>query len=224
MSTYHPVCTIDGPSGSGKGTIASLVAQHFGWHLLDSGAIYRVVAKAISDRGIALDDIDTIVACARTLELEFKVSKNYSVDVMLGSEDVSTAIRQENISQLASKVAAINPVREALVARQRDFRQAPGLVADGRDMGTIIFPDASFKFFLFASAEERAKRRLKQLKLQGNDVTLSELLKGIIERDERDSNRATAPLKPASDAISIDTTGMTIDEVKTMVIQKVNSG
>jgi cytidylate kinase len=208
-----PVITIDGPSASGKGTISTLVAQALGWQMLDSGALYRLVAYAALKESVALDDIASLERIARQLDVQFIAEPGQETAIFLGGENVTLAIRHEECGNAASTVAALPAVRSALLARQRDFQQWPGLVADGRDMGTVVFPHAKLKIFLTASAEERAKRRYKQLMDKGVSVTLRDLFHEIAERDKRDSQRSTAPLKPAADAIEIDTTEMTIPEV-----------
>jgi cytidylate kinase len=210
-----PVVTIDGPSGTGKGTIARIIADRLAWHLLDSGALYRLLALAVISHTVDFEDINTITTMAEHLDCEFKPSgdMNMDTDIFLEGEEVSKAIRTEEMGNYASIVAAIPSVREALKSRQRAFRQQSGLVADGRDMGTVIFPDASLKIYLTASAEERAKRRYKQLKEKGLNVNIPALSREIAERDNRDTSRAVAPLKPAEDAVIIDTSAMTIDEV-----------
>jgi len=215
--TDFPVITVDGPSGSGKGTISRMLADHLGWHFLDSGALYRLVALDAQHHHIDLDDdIDeaSIADLARQLDVKF-VSHDPQQEpiIFLDNEDVTADIRTEFCGNAASKVAALQLVREALLQRQRDFQLSPGLVADGRDMGTTVFPDAKLKIFLTASAEERAKRRHKQLKEKGIDVSLSALVKDIAERDERDGSRAVSPLKPAKEAVIVDTSIMGIDEV-----------
>jgi len=202
-----PVVTVDGPSGSGKGTIGRAVARALGWHFLDSGALYRLLAFAAGQAGVALDDIPALVALATELDIRFSADDDI---ILLNNQDVTKDIRSEAAGNAASKVAAIPAVREALLARQRAFRQPPGLVADGRDMGTVVFPDADAKIFLDASAEERARRRHKQLIEKGLDANLSALVQEIAERDARDRNRAVAPLRPADDAVVIDTSSMDI--------------
>jgi len=214
-----PVVTIDGPSGSGKGTVSRLVAQHVSWHLLDSGALYRLVALAGGRRGLAADDMEGHASLAGTMDAAFGVGTFGEERVSLEGTDVTTELRLESTGQGASRVAAWPPVRQALLARQRAFARPPGLVADGRDMGTIIFPEAVLKIFLTASVEERALRRHKQLKDKGCDVSLAALSREITERDLRDTSRAVAPLKPAADAVLIDSTGMTIEAVVARVLE-----
>ena len=207
-----PVITIDGPGGSGKGTIAMRLAEELGWHFLDSGALYRLVAVAAMDRGIDAEDGDALSEVARGLDVEFGLTGEGMV-ILLDGNYITGRLRSEAVSAMASRVAAIPAVRDALVQRQRAFRKAPGLVADGRDMGTVIFPDAKLKIFLTASAEARAKRRYKQLKEKGESVNLPRLFRDIKKRDERDSSRAVSPLRPADDAHVIDSTEMTVIEV-----------
>ena len=212
--------TIDGPSGSGKGTISLLIARKLGWHMLDSGALYRLVAFGVEKHGIPLQDEVKLADYARTLDVRFDQPEDSDeLAIFLEGEDVTRGIRTEQCGNDASKVAAIQAVRDALLDRQRNFCQAPGLVADGRDMGTTVFPEAGLKIFLTASAEERAKRRYKQLKDKGIDVSLPALVKEIAERDARDSQRAASPLKPAVDAVQLDTSEMSIDEVVQRVEQ-----
>ncbi len=206
------VIAIDGPSGSGKGTLSQLLAKKIGFHLLDSGALYRLVALAALKQGVNIQDERQVEQVAAQLDVRFDITDE-STRILLSGEDVTSAIRNEIISMNASVVAAYPGVREALLKRQRDFRQLPGLVADGRDMGTTVFPDADIKIFLTASAEARAQRRYKQLVEKGESVDMNALIKDIQERDERDSKRTVSPLKPAADAILLDSTQMTIEEV-----------
>ncbi len=210
------VITLDGPSGSGKGTIAGLLAARLGWKLLDSGALYRLLAFAAGNHGIDLTNEEGLKTLAAHLDVQF-VDKR----IILEGEEVTDAIRNEQVGAGASMVASLPAVREALLQRQRAFREAPGLVADGRDMGTVVFPDAPLKIFLTASAEERARRRYHQLKGKGEDVSLPSLLDEIRARDERDMQRAVAPLKPALDAIQLDSTEMSIDQVLERILDEV---
>ena len=219
MSTQSaPVITIDGPSGVGKGTISHLLTRELGWHFLDSGALYRLLALAAERHAIALQDIPTLVTEAEKLDVSFPVNEQGELNVVLENQEVSGSIRTEQCGNAASRVAAIPEVRQALLQRQRDFRQWPGLVADGRDMGTTVFPDAEAKIFLTASAEIRAERRYKQLKEKGLDVKLRSLIEEIEERDLRDRTRSISPLKPAEDAVIIDTSVLGIDEVFEKVV------
>lgn len=208
-----PVVTLDGPGGAGKGTISSLLAAARGWHLLDSGALYRLTALAVQKHGSDIEDHACVAQIAETLDVRFHAEGDGPVIVLLENEDVSRAIRQEAIGNAASIVASIPAVRDALLQRQRDFAVVPGLVADGRDMGTTVFPDAVLKIFLTASAEERARRRMKQLQLAGISASFGSLLRDIQSRDERDQNRSVSPLKPAVDAIVLDTTELNIPDV-----------
>jgi CMP/dCMP kinase len=212
QSAEIPVIAIDGPGGSGKGTIALRLARDLGWHLLDSGALYRLVAVAAMDRGVAVDDEEALGQVAARLDADFSQSEQGMV-IVLDGQDVGGRLRSEAVDAFSSRIAALPGVRRALVQRQRSFRRAPGLVADGRDMGTVIFPDAGLKIFLTASAEARAERRHKQLKEKGENVNLSRLFREIKMRDERDRSRAVSPLKPAHDAHVIDSTEMSIEEV-----------
>lgn len=214
-----PVLTIDGPSGSGKGTVARIVAERLGWHLLDSGALYRAVGYAASMAGLDLSDAEAMTRCAETTKITFRDPKDgRETRVYVNSHDSTDDLRTETVGAVASAIAAIPSVRTALVDKQLSFRRTPGLVADGRDMGTVIFPDAGVKVFLTASAEERAKRRYKQLKDKGLNVTLASLLREIEARDARDAARPVAPLKPALDAVLIDSTGMPVDAVVDKVL------
>ncbi|PJX15608.1 cytidylate kinase [Halomonas sp. 141] len=212
MTANAPVLTIDGPGGAGKGTISSLVAERLGWHLLDSGALYRLTAQAAVKHHVALDDEAALADIAATLDVAFPVEEGRPRTLLEG-EDVSRLIRTEQAGERASQVAALPQVRASLLQRQRDFCRSPGLVADGRDMGTVVFPEAPLKIFLTASAEERAHRRHLQLQEAGVDASLSSLLKEIQARDARDTQRSVAPLKPADDAITLDTTRLSIPEV-----------
>jgi len=216
-SKIIPVITIDGPSGAGKGTIAQNVATELGFHILDSGSLYRLTALASLDDEIDLSEESKIAELALNLPVEF-IPGTSGLQILLRDEDVTEAIRKEDIGMRASKVAAIVKVRDALLARQRSFSEAPGLVADGRDMGTTIFPEATLKIFMTASAEIRAERRYKQLKEKGINANIAALVNDLKLRDEQDANRAVSPLKPAEDAIHIDTTEMDIDEVTQMVL------
>lgn len=213
-----PIVTVDGPSGSGKGTISHRVAHHLGWHFLDSGAIYRVLGLMASRAGIGGEDVEKLVEMAKNMPLSFVDER-----VLLEQEEVTDAIRTESAGNQASKVAAIPQVREALLVWQRSCARPPGLVADGRDMGTVVFPQAQVKIFLTASPEERAKRRYKQLKGKGLGVNLADLIEEIRERDERDSRRTVAPLRPSASALTLDSTNLTIDEVCERVMRKVHS-
>jgi cytidylate kinase len=206
------VVAVDGPSGAGKGTLSILLAEHYRWQFLDSGAIYRVLAVATTHHGIEPDDEGGIVPLACSLDVTFEPLKG-ATRVFLEGEDVTDDIRTEDVGSVASKIAALPRVREALLRRQRAFAESPGLVADGRDMGTVVFPNADVKIFLTASAEARAQRRFEQLKLKGFDVKLPRLLSDIQARDERDSNRSVAPLMAASDALVLDSTSMGIEQV-----------
>jgi cytidylate kinase len=209
-----PVITIDGPGGSGKGTIAGLLARRLGWNLLDSGALYRLLAFAARNHGVDLTNEAALEALAAHLDVQFVAAEDgREQQIILEGEDVSRAIRTEAVGAGASQVAALPAVRDALLQRQRAFREAPGLVADGRDMGTVVFADAQLKVYLTASAQERASRRHRQLLEKGETANLASLLDEIVARDERDMNRSLAPLKPADDAIQIDSTQMGIEEV-----------
>jgi CMP/dCMP kinase len=218
MAALVPVMTIDGPSGSGKGTVSRAAARALGWALLDSGALYRLVALAGRQAGVSLDDGPGLAALARGLNIKFESDSSGEEVVWLGGETVTRVIRTEQAGNDASKVAAFPAVRAALLDRQRRFAVPPGLVADGRDMGTVVFPQAEIKIFLTASAEERAQRRHKQLKEKGVAATLAALSLEIAERDRRDTNRAISPLVASADAVLLDTTGMSIDAVVERVL------
>lgn len=208
-----PVVTIDGPGGAGKGTISKLLANKLGWHLLDSGAIYRVLAIAAIHHGIDATDEEALIPLATSLDVNFDYAESQETRVILEGEDVTHSIRNEEVGSMASKVASLPRIREALLRRQRAFNMEPGLVADGRDMGTVVFPDANAKIFLTASAEERASRRYNELREKGHDVSITALLADIQARDERDTNRSVAPLVPAADALVVDSTQLSIEEV-----------
>lgn len=211
MAESVPVLTIDGPSGAGKGTISRAIAKHLGWHFLDSGAIYRALAWVILARNIPLTDEQAIAEVATSFRLDFLC--NDDLRVLVDGQDVTDKLQTEECGRTASTIAAYSKVRQALLAKQREFRKPPGLVADGRDMGTVVFPDAPFKIFLTASLEERAKRRFRQLKEQGYDVNLDQIIKDLQGRDQRDRSRKESPLVPAPDAVVIDSTNLPIDAV-----------
>lgn len=213
-----PVITIDGPSGSGKGTIARRIASQLDFHFLDSGSLYRVVALASINRRVATDDVDALAELAATVPVQFAVGENGEAMVLLGGQDVSRELRLEEVGDCASRVAVHPPVRDALLDRQRRWRQPPGLVADGRDMGTVVFANAGLKIFLTASAEIRAERRYKQLIEKGMSANIEGLLEDIRERDRRDTERAVAALRPAPDAVTIDSSALTIEQVVTKVL------
>lgn len=217
-----PVITVDGASGTGKGVVTHLIAKRLGWNLLDSGALYRVLALAVQKHGVALDNEKAVTILAEHLDVQFiATDPGAPPKIMLEGQDVTDAIRTEQIGNGASKVGALPAVRTALLSRQRAFRELPGLATDGRDMGTVIFPDASVKIFLTASPEERARRRYNQLMEKGINVNLSDLILELRERDERDQKRAVAPLKPAEDAICIDTDKLTIEQVVERIMTEI---
>jgi cytidylate kinase len=213
-----PVIAIDGPSGSGKGTVARMVAKRLGWHLLDSGALYRLVAMAGTARGLAADDETGHAEVAARLDARFEADPAGRELVLLDGRDVTLELRTEAAGAAASRVAAMPAVRTALMGRQHAFATPPGLVADGRDMGTVVFPSAALKVYLTASAEERALRRYKQLKEKGLAANLADLSQEILHRDRRDSTRPVAPLRPAPDAVVIDSTGIPVEEVVDQVL------
>ncbi|TWR94123.1 (d)CMP kinase [Pseudomonas saxonica] len=222
MNSPAPVITIDGPSGSGKGTVAGRLANDLKWRLLDSGALYRLLAFAAANHGVALDNEPLLSKLAAHLDVQFVGATNgKAASIILEGDDVTHSIRSEQVAAGASTVAALPAVRAALLERQRAFRELPGLVADGRDMGTVVFPDAPLKIFLTASAEERARRRYLQLKAKGDDVSLPRLLEEIRARDERDTQRAIAPLKPAADAIQLDSTELSIEQVLERIMSEI---
>ena len=214
-----PVLTIDGPSGVGKGTVANIVASNLSWNLLDSGAIYRAFAIAASKRNISIDNTEELLSLASHLDLRFESDLAINkLSVYLDNVEVSSELRTEKTAELASNFAMIGPLRESLLIRQQKFKELPGLVADGRDMGTVVFKDAPFKVFLTANVEERAKRRLKQLQDKGITGNISQTLDEVRKRDERDASRKHSPLKPSKDALIIDTSDLTINEVVTRVM------
>lgn len=217
----EPVITIDGASGTGKGTVSQILATRLGWMFLDSGALYRVLALAAQKHSVALDNEKALEVLAEHLDVQFIAQESQSSLIILEGEDVTDVIRTEKIGNAASQIAALPAVRASLLSRQRAFREAPGLVADGRDMGTVVFPDAELKIFLTASPEERALRRYNQLKERGISVTLSDLIKELRERDRRDQERTVAPLKPAEDAIRIDTDRLTVDQVVERIVSEI---
>ena len=214
-----PVLTLDGPSGVGKGTVSSIIAQKLDWHLLDSGAIYRAFAIVARDNVIKIDDIDGLLKLANNFDISFKLNSNHKpLNIYLNNVEVSSELRTEKTAALASHFAMIESLRKVLLVKQRQFKKLPGLVADGRDMGTVVFPDAPFKVFLTAEVEERAKRRLKQLQESGIAGNISHTLAEVQKRDKRDANRQHSPLRPAKDALVIDTTNLSINEVITKVM------
>jgi cytidylate kinase len=216
-----PVITIDGASGTGKGTVSQILAKRLGWKFLDSGALYRVLALAAQKHCVDLDNEKALEVLAEHLDVQFIAQESTVSKVILEGEDVTDLIRTEKVGNAASQVAALPAVRASLLSRQRAFRESPGLVADGRDMGTVIFPDAELKIYLTASPEERALRRYNQLKDRGISVTLSDLIRELRERDKRDQERLVAPLKPAEDAICVDTDRKTIDQVVELIVSEI---
>jgi len=219
MSDHAPVLTIDGPSGAGKGTVSRVVANRLGWNYLDSGSIYRSLAIALLQKNADLADLEIIMSTAHAMQLNYEC--NDELAVKLNGQDITSQLGTEMVGNAASKIAAIPEVRAVLLQKQKDFKQPPGLVADGRDMGTVVFPDADFKVFLTASAEERANRRYKQLKEKGIDVNILKITSEIEERDSRDRERTVAPLIPAKDAFYIDSSKMTIESVIARVLSLV---
>ncbi|MGL9769773.1 MAG: (d)CMP kinase [Sodalis sp. (in: enterobacteria)] len=217
MTVLAPVITIDGPSGAGKGTLCKALAETLQWHLLDSGAIYRVLALATLSHQVAIDSEEALVPLAAHLDVIFKINQG-QLNVVLEGEDVSQAIRNESIGNTASQIATFPRVREALLHCQRAFRAAPGLITDGRDMGTIVFPDAPVKIFLDAATDERAHRRMRQLQERGFSVNFKRLLSEIKGRDDRDRNRMLAPMVPAADALVLNSTRLTIDKIIAKVL------
>lgn len=217
-----PVITIDGASGTGKGTISQLLATHLGWHFLDSGALYRVLALAAEKHRVPADHEQALQVLGEHLDVQFLAQPGQSPRIILEGEDVSDAIRTEKVGNAASIVGALPAVRASLLSRQRAFRELPGLVADGRDMGTVVFQDAAFKYFLTATPQERARRRYHQLIARGIDVNLATLLDELRERDQRDQARAVAPLKPAADALVIDTDLRSIDDVLACILEDIS--
>lgn len=216
-----PVITIDGASGTGKGVVSQLVAKKLGWNLLDSGALYRVLALAAQKHGVSLDNEPGLTVLAEFLDVQFIATEiGVPPKILLEGQDVTETIRTEKMGNAASKVGTLPAVRTALLSRQRAFQETPGLVADGRDMGTVVFPHAELKIFLLATPEERAERRYNQLKEKGINVTLSDLVEELRERDKRDRERAVAPLRPADDAINIETDHLTIDQVVARVLSE----
>lgn len=223
MSVF--VITIDGPSGSGKGTLASRIAQHYGYHFLDSGALYRLLGLAASEAGLLVEPLNLpeLEKLAANLNIQFLTDSGKSAKIFLNGNDVTDKIRTEEVGTLASKVAVIPSLRAALFQRQQDFAQAPGLVADGRDMGTVVFPNAPAKIYLTASAEARAARRVKQLQDMGVSVKIDAILADLQARDKRDMERSIAPLKPADDAFSVDSSSLDIDQVFDMLVKYIDA-
>lgn len=217
----EPVITIDGASGTGKGTVSQILAKRLRWKFLDSGALYRVLALAAQKHSVAFDNEKALEVLAEHLDVQFIAQENESSGIILEGENVTEVIRTEKIGNAASQIATLPAVRASLLSRQRAFRDVPGLIADGRDMGTVVFPDAELKIFLTASPEERALRRYNQLKERGISVTLSDLIKELRERDRRDQERTVAPLKPAEDAVRVDTDRLTVDQVVERIVSEI---
>jgi cytidylate kinase len=222
MMKKNPVITVDGASGTGKGTVSQLVAKRLGWKLLDSGALYRVLALAAQKHGVSLENETALRVLAEYFDVQFIAVGSEPPRILLEGEDVTETIRTEKMGNAASKIGALPKVRTALLNRQRAFREFPGLVADGRDMGTVVFPDAEIKIFLTASPEERAERRHNQLKEKGINVKLTDLVDELRERDKRDQERAVAPLRPADDAICINTDHLSIEEVVERILVEIS--
>lgn len=220
MLSKAPVITLDGPGGVGKGTVSGLLAKHLGWHYLDSGALYRLAALAAMNHGVDFDNESALAVIAEHLDIRFQQEDGTAVTILLEGDDVTRQIRTEEVGSNASRVAAFSRVRDALLRRQRAFRTEPGLIADGRDMGTVVFTDAPLKIYLTATSDERARRRVLQLEQGGSVVEYDQVLQDINERDERDRNRTVAPLKPAEDALVIDTTELSIEAVLERVLQQ----
>lgn len=220
MLSKASVITLDGPGGVGKGTVSGLLAKQLGWHYLDSGALYRLAALAAMNHGVDFDNESALAVIAEHLDIRFQQETGAEVVILLEGDDVTRHIRTEEVGSNASRVAAFSRVRDALLRRQRAFRTEPGLIADGRDMGTVVFTDAPLKIYLTATSEERARRRVLQLEQGGNVVDYDQVLQDINERDERDRNRAVAPLKPAEDALVVDTTELSIETVVDRVLQQ----
>lgn len=220
MLSKSPVITLDGPGGVGKGTVSGLLAGQLGWHYLDSGALYRLAALAAMNHGVDFNNESALAVIAEHLDIRFRQEGEAGVTILLEGDDVTRHIRTEEVGSNASRVAAFSRVRDALLRRQRAFRTAPGLIADGRDMGTVVFTDAPLKIFLTATSDERARRRVLQLEQGGSAADYEQVLKDINERDERDRNRSVAPLKPADDALVIDTTELSVEAVLERVLQQ----
>jgi cytidylate kinase len=220
MLSKAPVITLDGPGGVGKGTVSGLLAKHLGWHYLDSGALYRLGALAAMNHGVDFDNESALAVIAEHLDICFRQDANDKITILLEGDDGTRQIRTEEVGSNASRVASFSRVRDALLRRQRAFRTEPGLVADGRDMGTVVFTDAPLKVFLTATSDERTRRRVSQLERGGEPVDYQQVLSDINLRDDRDRNRAVAPLKPAENAVLIDTTELSIEAVLDQVLQQ----